>query len=136
MTTMRPRTSTTSTVVPYSALEPFAGEHFLRGADRPLPADEVQHAVDVREDRIDLVGDEEHRGVRLAAAPVDQLAHDLLLREVEREQGLVAQQNVRIGDERLRDAQALLLAARESPDGRVGVVAGADRVDRGVDRGT
>ena len=31
-------------------------------------------------------------------------AGGLLLREVERQQGLVAQQNVRIGDERLRNA--------------------------------
>ena len=57
----------------------------------------------------------------VAPARVDELADRLLVREVEREQRLVAQQHLRIADQRLRDAEPLLLAARQQPDRRVGV---------------
>ena len=57
----------------------------------------------------------------------------LLVREVERQQRLVAQQHLRIADQRLGDAQALLLSAGEESDRRVRVALGADRSDRVVD---
>ena len=56
-----------------------------------------------------------------------------LVLQVEREQRLVAEQEGRIARERLADAQPLLLAAGERADRRVGIAAGADRVDQALD---
>ena len=56
----------------------------------------------------------------LAAVPVDEADDRLLVGEVEARERLVAQQQRRIVGERLADAQALLLAAREHADGPVG----------------
>ncbi len=113
-----------------------AREHLLGRADRPAPTDEIQHPIDVRQDRVDLVCHEHDRGPGVAPARVDQLADRLLVREVEREQRLVAQQHPRIADQRLRDPQPLLLASRQQPEGRRCVTLRADRPDRGVDART
>jgi zinc/manganese transport system ATP-binding protein len=59
----------------------------------------------------DLVRDEHDRGARRASTRVDQFTDRLLVREIERQQRLVAQQHLRIPDERLRDPQPLLLTA-------------------------
>ncbi len=71
--------------------------------------------------------DEHDRGARVTAPVVDELDDRLLVREVERQQRLVAQQHLAVADERLRDAEALLLTAREQTDRRIGVGLGADR---------
>ena len=68
-----------------------------------------------------------------APSPVDQLAHGTLLAEVEADQRLVAQQQGRVADQGLRHAQPLLLAARETPDGAIGVALRTDRRQRLVD---
>jgi len=81
------------------------------------------------------VGHEHDGRPRLLPALVDQLAHGILLREIERQQWFITQQHPRVTDERLRDAKTLLLAARQPSDRGVGVGAGADRVDRARDRG-
>ena len=57
----------------------------------------------------------------LLPARVEQVDDAALVGEVEREERLVGEQQRRVGDERLRDAQPLLLAARETADRRVGV---------------
>ena len=91
--------------------------------DRPArPARDRGRGRRSREHRVDVVGDEDDRRPRaLAAARVEEVAIDPLVREVEREQRLVGEQQRGIGDERLRDAQPLLLAAREPADRRVRV---------------
>ena len=53
----------------------------------------------------------------------------LLAGQVEGEQRLVAEQDLRVAEEGLRDAETLLLAARQQADGRVGVRTGADRLE-------
>ena len=60
-------------------------------------------------------------GVPALAARVEEVDDAALMGEVEGEQRLVGEDQHRIGDERLRDAQPLLLAAREPADWRVGV---------------
>ena len=52
---------------PVEIAEPGAGQHLVRGADRPAAADEVEDPIDVREDGIDLVRDEHDRGAGVAA---------------------------------------------------------------------
>ena len=64
---------------------------------------------------------------RLPAA--DQVGDLLLVVQVQAGQRLVAQEQARIADDRLGDPQALLLAARQPPDRRVGVGRRLDRLD-------
>ena len=61
----------------------LAREDLVGRADRPAPAGEVQHAVDVRQDGVDLVGDEHDRGAVLAPAAVEQGGHLVLVRRIE-----------------------------------------------------
>ena len=68
-----------------------------------------------------------------SAVRVEQAGDHLLVREVEREQRLVGEEERRVGDERLRDPEPLLLAAREAPDRRVGVRRRAHGVERAVE---
>ena len=79
------------------------------------------------------MGDEDDRRAGLAAALVDEAGHGALAGQVEGKERLVAQQDLGVTEERLGDAQALLLAAREQADRRIGVGAGADRLERLVD---
>ncbi len=105
----------------------------MGGADAELSVDEIENTVDERQDRVDLVGDEQYRGVVVAAPPVDERGHQVLVRDVETEQRFVAQENPRVADESLRDAQPLLFTAGQRTDrGGVRVGLGTDLRDRGV----
>ena len=92
------------------------GHHLVGGADAEAAVHEVEHAVDERQHRVDLVRDEHDGRVGRASPPVDEVRDDLLVGEVEREQRLVAQQHRRVADQRLRHPQPLLLAAGQPPD--------------------
>ena len=111
----------------------LGAQHLARRADAEPPAGEVEHPVDVLEDRVHVVGDEQHAEPALAAVPVDQVADDPLRAQVERDQRLVAQQQAGVARERLADAQPLLLAAGEPGYRHARVVRGADGVEQGVD---
>ena len=113
--------------------EPLAGEDLVGAADGPAPAHEVQDAVDVGQHGIDLMGDEDHGRPGLAATLVDEPGHRALACQVEGEERFVAQQHAGSAQQRLRDAQPLLLATREQTDGGVGVAHGVNRLERGVD---
>jgi len=60
-----------------------------------------------------IVGDEEHREVELAAYLVEQLEHLVLYRDIQRRDRLVADQDFRLHRQRSRDADALPLPAGE-----------------------
>ncbi len=79
--------------------------------------------------------DEQDGGVVIATTPVDQRRDEVLVGEVEAEQRLVAQQDVGIADQRLRDSQTLLLAARQGADGSLGVCLGSYLGECRVHRG-
>src|SRR3954468_9185606 len=106
------------------------GEHLVGCADRPAAGREIEDAVDDREHRVDVVRDEDDRGAGTAAVRVEEAGDDLLIREVEREERLVGEDERRVGDERLRYAKTLLLAAREASERRIGIAPGADGLDR------
>ena len=74
------------------------------------------------------MGDEDHGRARGAAALVDEPGDGALAGQVEREQGLVAQEDRGVAQQGLGDAQPLLLAAREQADRGVGVGGGAHRL--------
>ena len=69
----------------------------------------------------------------LAPPLVDQLADHPLVREVQRQQRLVAEHHRRIADQRLCDAQPLLLTTGQQADRRVRVPGGAHGLDGRVD---
>ena len=131
-TTSRSRTRRTSTWVPYSADSTTERHHLVRRPDPEAAVHQVQHAVHQRQDRVDLVGDEHDRGARRPPPLVDQRGDGGLVREVEGEQRLVAQQHGRVADQGLGHPQPLLLAAREPADRRVRVARAADGGQRGV----
>jgi hypothetical protein len=114
--------------------EHLAGHDLLRRPDPEAAAGEVEHAVDVVDDGVDLVGDEDDGAVLLVALPVDQPADRLLVVQVKGEQRLVTQEDARLGGQGLGDAQALLFPARQPPDGGVGIGGRADLGEQRVDR--
>ena len=107
-------------------------EHLIGLSEHEAPAREIEDAVDAAQHRVDVVRDEQDRGIRLASVTVDERDHRLLVGEVETREGLVAQQDARVVGERLADAQALLLATREQAHGAVGEVLRPDRADQRV----
>ena len=94
------------------------------------PAGEVHDAVEVADDRVDVVRDEQHGDVLLLADTADERGDADLVRQVEAVERLVEQQEPRPADERLRDQQSLLLAAGQLADRSARVVRRADELDR------
>ncbi len=66
------------------------------------------------------MGHEDDRRAGLAPALVDERGDGPLAGDVEREEGLVAEQDGGVAEQRLGDAQPLLLTARQAADRRVG----------------
>src|SRR5438876_152501 len=96
--------------------EPGPGEEPARGRLLHDPA-EVHHGHLVCQiaDDAQVVGDEEH-GQAVRALQLEQELEDLSLdRDVERGQGLVGDEEVRLHGQRAGDADALALPARELP---------------------
>src|SRR5436190_5034410 len=96
-------------------------------------AGEVDDAVEVAEDRVDVVGDEHHGNVLLFAEATDERGDRRLVLEVEAVERLVEQQQPRPAHECLRDQQPLLLAARKLANRVPRVGARADELDRLAD---
>ena len=113
----------------------LAGQDLAGGARWPSARDQVEDAVDIGQDGVHLVGHEDDGGPAAAPALVDQAGHGALAGQVEGQEGLVAQEHGRVTEQRLGDAQALLLAARESPTGASRVGARAHRLDELVQPG-
>jgi hypothetical protein len=122
-------------VRPVQLRQHLRGHHLVGGAEPEGAVDDVEHQVGHGQDRVDLVGHEHHRRVVAAPAVVEQLHHRALVVQVQRHQRLVAQQHVRIGGQRLGDAQPLLLAAGQLPDPHLPVVARPDFGEQLVDPG-
>src|SRR6202020_3499065 len=74
---------------------------------------EVDDAVEISEQRVDVVADEQRRDALGAGDPPDERRDGGLVRQVEAVERLVEQQQARTAYERLRDQQTLLLAAGE-----------------------
>jgi hypothetical protein len=113
--------------------ENLGRHHFGRRPDPEFAVHQIEHSIDQRQDRIDLVRHEQHCGVMAAPTLVDQRRDQVLVGEVEAEQRLVAQQDPRVADQSLRDPQSLLLTAGHGTDGSVGKRLGADLCDGVVD---
>src|SRR6266700_6685742 len=91
-----------------------------RQRDLPIPDDaggrprrHDHHAIGQRDRLLEIVGDEQHRLAVGVPQIEQQVAHDLPRLRVERAERLVHQQDFRIADEHLDEADAIPLAARE-----------------------
>ena len=90
---------------------------------------EVDHPVQVGQDRVDVVGDHHDGHALLPADPADERGDGGLVGQVEAVQRLVEQQQFGPPHQRLRDQQPLLLAAGALPDRPVRVGRRADQLD-------
>ena len=80
---------------------------------RGRPRRHDDDAVGQRDRLFQIVGDEQHRLAVGAPQIEQQIAHDLPRLRVERAERLVHQQDLRIADQHLREADALALPAGE-----------------------
>ena len=99
------------------ALSVSLGDHLARRPSTRAAAGEVDDPVEVAEDRVDVVGDEQHghalargRSAATSAATAAWLGRSRL------SSGSSSSSSSRPADQRLRDQQALLLAAGELAD--------------------
>src|SRR5581483_3783806 len=90
-----------------------AGDDLLDGAERRLPVAEIQHAVEGPEQRVELVRREEDRHAVVALQTLGELDDGRLMRRIEADERLVEEQQRRASEQRLRQQQALPLAARQ-----------------------
>ncbi len=105
-----------------------SGSHDLVDpADLEPPFGQIQHPVDVRQHRVDLVGHEQHGGSLGSPALVDKSDDLALMAQVERQQRFVAEQQRGIGNQCLGDTDPLLLPAGQLGDRRARQFARADR---------
>src|SRR5439155_10404599 len=112
------------------AAERLAGDHLVGAAFDRAAAGEVDHAVEVAEDRVDVVRYEQDRDLLLLADPADKRRDRGLVGKVETVERLVEQEQLRSTDERLCDQQPLLLAAGELTDRPARVARGVDELER------
>ena len=94
---------------------------------RARPRRHDHHAVGQRDRLLEIVGDEQHRLAVGVPQFQQQIAHDLPGLGVERPERLVHQQDLRIADQHLGEADALALAARQHVRIAVGESAEPDR---------
>ena len=108
-------------------------DHLLHRPRHRVPGGEVDDPVQVGQQRVDVVGDEQHGHALPSADLCHERGHDRLVGQVEAVERLVQQQQLRPAHERLGDQQPLLLAAGELPDRAVRVLARADELDHLLD---
>ena len=92
---------------------------------------EDEHPVGERDRLVDVVRDEQRRGMIAVAQLPQQRVHAEARERVERAERLVEQQQPRLADERAGERDALGLAARQRARPRVGAARDADLVERG-----
>src|SRR5579863_4007018 len=90
-----------------------AGDDFLHRTERGRPAPEIEHPVDGAEQRVQLMGAEQHGDAEPAPQRPDERDYLLFVTRVQADQRLVQQQETRLPDQRLRQQQPLPLAARQ-----------------------
>src|SRR2546430_13440580 len=117
------------------AAERLARDLLFGSALDRAAAGEVDDAVEVADDRVDVVRDEQHGDLLLFADAAHERGDRGLVRQVEAVERLVEQQQPRPPDQRLGDQQALLLAAGELADRPAGIKWGARQAHPPPDRG-
>ena len=115
------------------AAEHIRAHHLIGRAGGGATVCQIHDAVHHRQQRVHLVRRDQHRYLLLVRDPAEQV-HDLACAaQIEVRQRLVEQQQPRPADQRVRDQDALLLAAGETPDAGVGKLLGVDRGEHLLD---
>src|SRR5581483_703343 len=102
----------------------------LRPAAQHTATRDVDHPVEVRQQRVHVVREEQDGERALPADSVEQRSDRQLVRQVEAVERFVEEQQVRLADECLRDQQPLLLTARELADRTLGEALGPHDANR------
>ena len=114
--------------------ERSTGEHLLDGAGEGLAGSQIDDGIDHVQDGIDVVGDHDDGSVGGSPAGVDEGADGPLLMQVERDQRLVAQQQLRVSDQCLPDPEPLLFPTGQVLDPAGGEGGGVDGGHHLIDR--
>jgi hypothetical protein len=112
-----------------------AGDNLVDRAKRRLAATQIEHAVERSEQRVQLVGGEQHGDSKFGLQGLHQRDHLMLVMGIEADQRLIEQQQPRAANERLGEQQALPFAAgslRQRPPSQI---PGADKIKRPIDLG-
>ena len=111
---------------------PGSGQLAGRAVEEDSAADEHE-PLDEALDGAELMGDVEDGHAQLLVEPREQVRERLLRAGVDTSRRLVEDEQRRLARKRLGDERALLLAARQRREGRVGTVGEPDSLDRLVD---
>src|SRR5258708_31925407 len=95
-------------------------EDLFECACHRLPIHDVDQAVKHLQQRIQVVRHEQHGHVPLAAQTVNEVDDLMLTAQVQAGQRLVQQEQFRVGEQRLRKQQPLLLPTPEGTDRVIG----------------
>ena len=98
------------------------GDHLLDPADRGMAIAEIENPVQRAQQRIQLMGAEQHGNLQFLLQAAHQLHHRALVMGIEADQRLVQQQQGRVAQQRLGQQQPLALAPgglSERPAGEI-----------------
>ena len=109
----------------------LGSDHLLGPPGQHVSPRHVGDAIDVGKDRIDVVRHQQHGHAAGAAKAADKPRDRLLVAEVKAVERLVEREHLGPRNQRLRDQNPLLLAARELADRPLRVAGGADQLDHG-----
>src|SRR5690349_19963119 len=90
---------------------------------------DIYHAINSRQDGIDIVSHEQHSRSRLPADLSNHASHSLLVPQIQAIQRFVQSQNPWARHQRSSDQQALLLATREFPNGAISIRGSPNQID-------
>ena len=100
--------------------EHLGADHLVGGPAGGPAVRHVHDPVHDRQQRVHVVGRDQHRDLLLAGDPAEQFDHVLLAGDVQVGQRLVEQEQPGTADQRVRDQHPLLLAAGQEAHPRVG----------------
>src|SRR6266516_646504 len=107
----------------------LGGNDLFRRSDRNLPVCDIHHAIDGRQDRIDIMRHEQHRRSSIPADLPDHARHTLLVTQIQALHGFVQRQNPWLRHERLCNEQPLLLPTGKLTNGPIGIRSRPDQID-------
>src|SRR5579875_2140915 len=107
-------------MVAVQAAQHLRAHHLLHRAGGGPAAGQVHDPVDHRQQRVHLVGGDQHRHPLLGGDSGQQRDHLLCAAQIKAGQRLVEQQHLRAADQRVADQHPLQLPARQQPDPAVG----------------
>ena len=107
-------------------------DHVIDCAEHRLSLAEIQHAVERPEQRIELMGAEQHGDAELLLHLSHKLHHTLLVPHVEAYQRLIEQEQARLSEQSLCEQEPLALPTRKLAQWPPGQIARTNRNERPI----